>query len=302
MKFRNYSNKAIIAGITGLAIAAGCKTHFQTTAHNFSIDKNANIERGRMMVMSSCAGCHYDPATQSLTGTQYMETPKIAGTMFAANLTQSKTHSPLPQYTDAEFAYLIRTGIARDGHFIPYMLRPNMSDEDISAMLAFLRSGDAVVRANDYVPGKTKLNPIGKIGKPFLGKPLPYREHIASPDVHDETAYGKYLVDNVGCYHCHSAGKKLNELQPEKTKGYMAGGRKFKMPSGTVKGDNITMDKETGIGNFTQENFRKAVLECIDEYGRKLSPPMQAFPISNKEADAIFAYIKTLPAKKHRID
>ena len=82
----------------------------------------------------------------------------------------------------------------------------------------------------------------------------------------------------------------------------MAGGRKFKMTSGTVRGENITMDKATGIGNYTKEDFRRAVLQCIDEKGRKLSPPMEAFPMTDKEADAIFAYIKTLPAKEHKVD
>lgn len=301
MNYFRPSKKIILFGITGLIIAAGCKTHFPSTTHSFTAGKNADVARGRMLVMSSCAGCHYDPATRSLTGMRYQETPKIAGKVFSANLTQSKAHSPVPHYSDAEFAYLIRTGIARDGHFIPYMLRPNMADEDISAILAFLRSDDDVVKANDHIPGKTKLSLIGKMGKPFLGKPLPYTEHIAAADMDNKIAYGKYLVDNIGCYHCHSEGKKLNELQPEKTKGYMAGGRKFKMPSGMIRGANITMDKETGIGNFTQEDFRKAVLECMDKNGRKLSPPMEAFPMSTKEADAIFAYIKTLPAKKHRI-
>ena len=298
---KHYSKQFITIGIVGIIMAASCKTHFQTTTHNFVANKEASVERGKMLVMSSCAGCHYDPATKSLTGKQYMETPKIAGKMFVANLTKSKI-SPMVNYSDAEFAYLVRTGIARDGHFIPYMLRPNMSDDDISTMLAFLRSDDAVVKANDHVPGKTHLNLIGKMGKPFLGKPLPYQQNIPSPNMNDEVVYGKYLVDNIGCYHCHSAGKNLDELQPEKTKGYMAGGRKFKMPEGTVKGDNITMDKETGIGNYTRDNFRKAVLECIDENGRKLSSPMKAFPMTNKEADAIFAYIKTVPAKKHKVN
>jgi len=231
-----------------------------------------------------------------------METPKIAGKMFSANLTQSKAHSPVPYYNDAEFAYLLRTGIARDGHFISYMLRPNISDDDVSAILAFLRSDDVLVKANDHVQGKTHLNLIGKMGKPFLGKPLPFKESISSPNMNDAIAYGRYLVDNIGCYHCHSKGKKLNELEPEKTKGYMAGGRKFKMPGGTIRGANITPDKSTGIGEYTQENFRKAVLGCIDKDGNRLSPPMEAFPMTNKEADAIFAYIKTLEPKKHKVN
>jgi len=300
MIVNKYSSHLLNAIFSAALFMVGCKTHFETQSTGFTANKEANVERGKMLVMSSCAGCHYDPSTKALTGMQYMETPKIAGKMFSANLTHSKI-SPFGKYNDAEFAYLLRTGIARDGHFIPYMLRPNMSDEDISAILAFLRSDDPVVQANDHVAGKTHLNLIGKMGKPFLGKPLPYQAHIASPDKNDAVAYGRYLVDNIGCYHCHSAGRKLDEMHPGKTKGYMAGGRKFKMPNQTVKGANITMDKATGIGNFSKEDFRNAVLHAKDKDGSKLAPPMEAFPMTDKEADAIFAYIQTLPAKKHDV-
>lgn len=285
---------------TSLLATASCKSHFETKSTGFTANSNADIERGKMIVMSSCAGCHFDPATNALTGRRFMETPKIAGQMFSANLTHSKI-SPFTKYNDAEFAYLLRTGIARDGHFIAYMLRPNMSDDDISNILAFLHSDNPLVKANDHVSGKTHLNLIGKMGRPFLGKPLPYHAHIPSPDMNNAVVYGKYLVDNIGCFHCHSASMKVDALHPEKTKGYLAGGRKFKMPKGTIRAANITMDKETGIGNFSQEDFRQAVLECKDKNGSKLHPPMEAFPMSNKEADAIFAYIKTIPPKRHRV-
>ncbi|HTN47253.1 MAG TPA: cytochrome c [Flavipsychrobacter sp.] len=301
MRVNDYTRKIILTSLCGWMAAAGCRTHYNTTKAAFPVNTQASVARGKMLVMSSCAGCHFDPATKSLTGKQYMETPKIAGKVYSANLTQSKK-SPLAHYSDAEFAYLIRTGIAHDGRFLPYMLRPNMSDEDISAMLSFLRSDDGAVVANDHVQGITHLNIIGKMGKPFLGKPLPYQATVRQPDMDNEVVYGRYMVDNIGCYHCHSAGKKLNDLEPEKTKGYMAGGRKFKMPGGSVRGSNITPDRATGIGDYSQADFRRAVLECIDRDGRKLSPPMEGFPMTNKEADAIYAYIKTLTPKKHKVN
>ena len=283
-------------------VSYSCKTHYDTPAISFDATKKGDITRGKMLVMSSCAGCHYNPATKSLTGKQYKGTPKIAGKVYTANLTQSKTHSPMHKYTVASFAYLMRTGITEDGRFLPYMLRPNMADEDIRAMFAFLHSEDPVVQANNTVEGMTQLSLIGKMGKPFLGKPLPYQPHIEMPNPKATIAYGKYLVDNIGCYHCHSKNGNLNELRPEQTKGFMAGGREFKTPAGSISGSNLTMDSETGIGNYSEEDFRTAVIEGKAKNGRKLSPPMKAFHlISPEEADAIFAYLKTLPPVKNKV-
>ena len=94
----------------------------------------------------------------------------------------------------------------------------------------------------------------------------------------------------------------MNYMHPEQTKGYMAGGRKFKMPTGIVRGANITMDPETGIGNFTKDDFRDAVLHAKDPSGKTLRPPMEAFHhMSDKETDAIYAYLQTLMPQKHKV-
>jgi mono/diheme cytochrome c family protein len=58
-------------------------------------------------------------------------------------------------------------------------------------------------------------------------KPFTYPEKkIEAPSLADPVAYGKYIVqDMVGCFGCHSADfKTLNELEPEKSGGYLGGG------------------------------------------------------------------------------
>ena len=64
MKFSYKINtrKVIIASLTGILIAAGCKT-YQTTTDNFDGASLASVNRGQMLVQSSCAGCHADPQT-----------------------------------------------------------------------------------------------------------------------------------------------------------------------------------------------------------------------------------------------
>ena len=305
MKFSYKINtrKVIIASLTGILIAAGCKT-YQTTTDNFDGASLASVNRGQMLVQSSCAGCHADPQTHHLSGKQF-PTPGIFGKVYAANLTKSKSHGVLTKYTLADLAYLMRTGITKDGKFMTYMLRPNMSNEDVAAMWAYFQSDDADVQPVDAVPGTTNLNFLGHMGAIFLGSPLPYRSRVAQVNENDAVAHGRYLVDNIGCYHCHSKKgmMSLNHERPEQTKGYMAGGRKFKMPEGKIRGSNITMDKETGIGNYSREEFRNAVLRAVDEGNKKLRPPMKAFHyMTDKEADAIYAYIQTLAPVNHEVN
>ena len=52
--------------------------------------------------------------------------------------------------TDSELIYLLRTGIKKDGKYAPpYMAKlPNMADEDIDAIISFLRSDDPMMKAD----------------------------------------------------------------------------------------------------------------------------------------------------------
>ena len=80
------------------------------------------------------------------------------------------------------------------------------------------------------------------------------------PEVKDQLAYGKYVVHGLGdCFSCHSADfKTMNIMEPEKSVGYMGGGNQTLDSDGKVVATaNITMDPETGIGKWTEEQFVK---------------------------------------------
>jgi hypothetical protein len=255
------------------------------------------------VVYSICGGCHYDPSVRKFIGTRIHEVPGIVGKVYSANLTNSKSNGIPIHYTDAELKYLLKTGIARDGRFIPYMLRPNMADDDLNDIIAFLRSDDPAVTAADTTIGISHLTLIGKAVMNMKAKPLPYKTDIKRPLVTDSVAAGRYLVDNIGCFHCHSKSlTKLNYLDPEQSKGYMAGGMKFKTPQGTeVYASNLTPDKQTGIGNYNKLQFRKALKDGESPQG-KLHPPMPEFKmLSNDDVDAIYAYLRSIPPKYHKV-
>jgi len=282
-----------------------CKTHFDTTTSEYKATVSPeNLVHGKALAFTICAGCHYNRGLHKFAGNPMNDVPPIAGKVFSANLTHSKTHGIAPKYTDAEIRHLLKTGIAKDGRFLSYMLRPNMADEDINDIIVFLRSDDPSVRAADTTVGLTHYNFIGKTYLAFKANPATYRINVKRPSENNPVALGRYLVDNVGCYHCHSKSlKSLNSINPEQTGGYLAGGATLKGEGGKeIKASNITPDKNTGIGNYTKEDFRRAIKDGQAPH-RKLRPPMEKFEyLTNKEADAIYAYLMTMPAKNNPVE
>jgi mono/diheme cytochrome c family protein len=106
---------------------------------------------------------------------------------------------------------------------------------------------------------------------------------------------GRYLTLVADCGACHtdSGGKPF------------AGGRPIQTPFGTVVAANITPDRETGIGNWSDAQFEAAVRLGRTEDGSRLYPAMP-YPYYTRmtKADvlAIRAYLNTLPAVHHPVE
>jgi mono/diheme cytochrome c family protein len=82
----------------------------------------------------------------------------------------------------------------------------------------------------------------------------------------------------------------------------LAGGLGLKTPFGTIYSANITPDRDTGIGAWTADQFYRAMHDGLDDEGVNLYP---AFPypwfrkLSRTDDDAIFAYLKSVPAVRY---
>jgi mono/diheme cytochrome c family protein len=99
---------------------------------------------------------------------------------------------------------------------------------------------------------------------------------------------GAYLARAADCMVCHTTkgGKDY------------AGGLGFKLPFGTLYSTNITPDKETGIGNYSDQDFLNAVHRGVRRDGARLYPamPFTSYTyISDADALAIKAYLFSLP-------
>jgi mono/diheme cytochrome c family protein len=104
----------------------------------------------------------------------------------------------------------------------------------------------------------------------------------------DPIARGRYLTEAADCEVCHTH----EGGQP------FAGGRAFKTPFGVLYSPNITADRETGIGAWSDADFLRAVHEGIDEDGERLYPafPYESYTlIADDDVLAIKAYLFSLP-------
>jgi cytochrome c553 len=263
----------------------------------------AQLREGKKLVVSMCGTCHYDPGTGKLTGKQMNYLPRIAGKVYSRNITQDPAKG-IANYTNGQLAYLIRTGIARNGRLMSYMQRPNLADTDLEAIIAFLHSNDPLVTPSAIAPPETHYTAFGKFGVNHFPGTLPYTGTVVTkPDTNDKLAYGRYLVDNLSCYHCHSTSfLTVNELQPEKSRGYMKGGNKLKDSEGkTLRSANITFD-ETGIGSWTEADFKKAMKEGVNKNGLHLRLPMPQYTeLSDHDLASIYAYLGSVPKIKNKV-
>jgi mono/diheme cytochrome c family protein len=113
---------------------------------------------------------------------------------------------------------------------------------------------------------------------------------------------GAYLVNGpAACANCHTPRAPDMSLLPDMA---FAGGFKLVDPAFTVYTANITPDKETGIGNWTDEQIIAAIREGKDPEGHIIFPPMPVPTYNNMSDDdvtAIVAYLRTLKPIHHEV-
>lgn len=118
----------------------------------------------------------------------------------------------------------------------------------------------------------------------------------AQPDqqAFGEIQRGKELTDAGDCIACHS--------DPQGR--LFAGGFRLETPFGTLLGPNLTPDRETGIGTWTDDEFIDALQKGIGHGGAHLYPGMPYVyytKVSREDALAIRAYLNSLPPVHNQV-
>jgi len=130
---------------------------------------------------------------------------------------------------------------------------------------------------------------------------MPLAAQAADPAA---VARGKYLVTIASCHDCHTPGYFLGK--PDMAR-YLGGSDVgFELPGlGTFLGPNLTPDKATGLGNWTDAQIVAAIQTGATPSGRMLAPIMPYHAFANftpQDVQAIVAFLRTIPPVQHKVE
>ena len=113
---------------------------------------------------------------------------------------------------------------------------------------------------------------------------------------------GAYLVNAVMvCDGCHTPRGKSGFIMEKRFSG---GSQVWDTPAYTVRGTNITPDRETGIGAWSDDEIRRSLTEGIHRHGRPLAPqmPFALYKIlTPRDLNALVAYMRTIAPVRNEV-
>lgn len=295
-----------VLGITGWASARWDRTYDAPLPALQASRDSAVIERGRYLAYgpAACVSCHTANADAKrveageplpLAGGHEWTLP--FGTVRSPNLTPD-AETGIGRYTDAQLARMLRHAVRPDGRAaLPFMAYQNLADDDVVALLSYLRAQPAVRRA----VAPNDLNLLGKVVATFLVKPKgPERTPPAHAPVGPSVERGRYLVEAASdCVGCHS---QRNPVDGSFSGPKLAGGGTFPIEGDTAHvlvSPNLTPDPTTGrIARWTEDQFVARF-----RAGRVLEKSYMPWGVLSRTSDddlrSIYRYLQSLPPVVH---
>ena len=309
-----------IVGVALLALVAGFMAYVQLSWQKeyeaplpeFSaLTDSAMIARGKYLAYgpAHCASCHVpmDKVVEVESGLEIplsggRELPIPPGKFRAPNLTPHP-ETGIGNMSDAQLARALRYNVKRDNTCLfPFMPFNGLTDEDLTAVISFLRSQPAV----EHDVPKTALSFMGKalmafgLIKPEFPAQAPPISLVKAPTAE----YGKYLAYNVAnCYGCHTnRDLKTGEFIGEP----FAGGLYFE-PDLFSEGysfttPNLTPDEETGImARWSEDQFIARFKAGRVHQGSHM--PWGAYSrMDSTDLRALYQFLHSVKAVKNPID
>ena len=264
------------------------------------------LGRGKYLTESvnGCFDCHgpkdWDkpgaPPTAGKEGSGRQWTEEGLGWLTAPNITPDP-ETGAGNWSDDALARAIREGIGHDGRalfpIMPYSKYKDMSDEDLEAVISYIRFMPAI------------KNPLPKTEIPFplsrliLSAPEPITNPVPKPDLSTPVKKGEYLTTMASCSECHTAqknGQRIPGLE-------YAGGFLLKGKGTECVSVNITPDP-SGISYYDENLFVDAIRTGRVK-SRELSAAMPWIVYKNmtdEDLKSIFAYVKTFKPVHHYVD
>jgi mono/diheme cytochrome c family protein len=235
------------------------------------------IQRGKAISDGFCSACH--SKTGTLTGGLDIgeHFPMPIGSFVSSNLTRA---GRLSRWTDADIFRAIRNGVDPDGRWLIIMSYTNagkLSDEDIRAVIAYMRSLPAIGKPTDNQPDHLNPLDIMLLGAGMLptGNPVSISP-VTAPPAGATLQYGEYILSYQDCRACHGAqltGGVPGQLGP--------------------LGPDLNLVKRWKLAEFIA-----TMRTGVDPNGHELNKEMPWQPIgrmSDEELGAVYEYLTHLP-------
>ena len=263
------------------------------------------VERGQY-IFSSAGGCacHSPPKGTPYAGGR--EFPLPMAKVYSTNLTADK-EAGLGNWSDQQIRDAITRGIRPDGErllpVMPYEAYSGMAEEDLKALIAYLRTLKPVRKEN--LRAKAYVSLFRPVVTPLWLKLFGRFSNTPAKAPKSGIERGRYLVEHVSlCGDCHTP---RNFMGVPKRALYLAGAKKGQ---GFLNAEvpNITPDKETGIGDWKREDIAGLLLtgtkpDLDNVQGLMAEVTEAGFKNMKKEdALAIADYLKSIPAVKNKIE
>jgi mono/diheme cytochrome c family protein len=314
------------ASLLGLAVAlAGAATAAGPVPTPLPNSAGISAARGRYLAegVCECFECHSPMEDNDLV-------QPIASRLGAGDILNRKERHVAPnitpdpetgagRWTDEQLIRAIREGIGHDGRrlslVMPYWKLSILTDDDVRSIVAYLRSLSPIRnRLPHWIPTRDTEPPQE-----------PPRPPATNADLATTLGRGEYLVHLAGCAHCHTA-RPLRGTEWERRKDLeFGGGRRFettryfdeletdpgftsppaRMPGPTTftTSPNLTTDP-SGIPYYDEALFIETIRTGKVAGVRPLTRAMLWFEfrkLTDDDLKAIFAYIRSRPATKHRV-
>lgn len=305
----------LIVGVVALLLYVKLALPNVGKPEEFNIERTAKrLERGKYLAtsVSVCMDCHSTRDWNKFSGPLVDGTLGKGGEVFNQKFgfpgvfySKNITPAGIGNWTDGELLRAIASGVNKSGKALfpvmPHAHFGKMDREDVYSIIVYLRSLQPI---ENQIPDSEPDFPMN-----FIINTIPRKAEFSKiPNKSDAVAYGSYLFNAASCSECHSKqenGKPIAGME-------LAGGFEFQMPTGgIVRSTNITQDKETGIGNWSEEDFVSRFKAYADssyvpnkiEKGtfNTVMPWMMYGKMEPEDLKAIFAYLKTIKPIKNNV-
>ncbi|TNF97959.1 MAG: c-type cytochrome [Gammaproteobacteria bacterium] len=260
------------------------------------------IQKGEYLVRAAgCVSCHTDHDNKGsyLAGGRALKTP--FGTFYSPNITPDPGHG-IGRWSDLDLIQALRDGVAPDGsHYypaFPYTSYTRLKDDDIHAIATYLRSIKPVpARNREHELPWYLFRWVISIWKWLYFEPGEFRPIPSKDKPYNR---GAYMVAIGHCTECHT---------PRDSKGVLDNQRYLAGIKDGVEGEavpNITPDKNTGIGRWTEADLayflKTGELPDGDYSGSLMAEVIDdgTSHLNDEDLRSIALYLRSLPAIENK--